>query len=153
MTRKSLTTTVAVGAAFAFAVPAGWANEPYRDHGDATDAKLALQSAPAPLVVIRDHGDATDAKLALQSSPVVARENAQRGYLRSPSEIIRDHGDATQAKLAARSPDMTPAGEFKPTSSWDINWSQLGVGFGIGMFFVLGLFLAVRLTRSQRLAH
>ena len=35
----------------------------------------------------------------------------------------------------------------------EIEWPQLGIGFGVGMTFVLGLILALRFTRSRPLAH
>lgn len=38
-------------------------------------------------------------------------------------------------------------------SSGEIEWPQLGIGFAVGIVFVLGLMLAVRLTRSRPLAH
>ena len=153
MTPRILITTAAVGAAFALAVPAAWGSEPYRDRGDAADAKLALQSSPQ--VVIRDHGDATQAKLTWQSAPVVARERAQRAPRQSPSTVVRDHGDATQAMLAAQAPDSSPVGQVETSFRWDINWSQVGIGIGIGagMVFIVGLILAVRFSRNQRLAH
>ena len=136
MTQRILTTTALVGAALVLSVPAAWGSEPYRDHGDATEAKLAAQSPP--VTIVRDHGDATDPKLALQSSPV----------------IIRDHGDATAAKLALQSaPETSPAGELPSPAGREIDWSQLGIGIGVGMFIVLGAILAVRLTRSRPLAH
>src|SRR5437899_2426009 len=82
MTPRITTITTVVVAALVLAVPVAWGNgQPYRDVGDATAAKLALQQSP---LIIRDVGDATAAKLALQQSPL----------------IIRDVGDATAAKLA-----------------------------------------------------
>src|SRR5438093_5417557 len=106
-----------------------------RDAGDATAAKLALQSSP---LVIRDAGDATAAKLALQSSPLV----------------IRDAGDATAAKLAFQSSPASSSPEQPSTASGqEIDWAQLGIGFGVGMFILPGVILAVRFTRSHRLAH
>jgi hypothetical protein len=119
-----------------------------RDHGDATQAKLLFQSQPTELV--RDHGDATQAKLAAESAPVVTRESIQRAQEPSTSPIARDHGDAEQAKLAARTSD-SPVVES--ASSSDFNWSQLGIALGVGIFLVGGLILAVQYTRNQRLAH
>jgi hypothetical protein len=104
-----------------------------RDHGDAARAKL-LVTTPT-LDVIRDHGDATSAQLAQRSVPTV----------------VHDHGNAAQAKLSLRSLDSSIGAD--KGSGRDMNWSQLGIGFGVGMLFVLGMILAGRVTRSQRLAH
>ncbi len=161
MTPRILTTIATAGAAFALAVPAAWGSEPYRDHGDAAAAKL-LQQSP-PMNIIRDSGDAVEAKLAPQAaSLIVIRDHGDtaRAKLRLHSpKSLRDHGDATQAKLA-RNVDAvssplsdTSVGEFQTASGSDVYWSQLGIGFAVGMFFVLVLVLVARLTRSQRLAH
>jgi hypothetical protein len=102
---------------------------------EATAAKLALHSSP---LVIRDAGDATAAKLALHSSP----------------PVIRDAGDATAAKLALQSSPASSSPEAPSTASGQkIDWAQLGIGFGVGMFLVLGVILAVRVSRSHRFAH
>ena len=102
--------------------------------------------------VIRDHGDAMQARLAWLSSPVVVRENVQRIERQSSPVVVRDNGDATQAKLAAQS-SGTSVGELESTSGSDVNWSQLAIGLGAGLFLVAGVILAVQFTRNQRLAH
>lgn len=152
MTPRVLTTTVFVTAAFALVIPAAWGSEPVRDNGDATQAKLEAQ--PSPLVIVRDHGDATAAQLVFQSAPVVARETAMKAALRAPSPgIVRDHGDATAAKLALQSAQETLPAAPTSTTGRDLEWSQLGIGFGLGMFLVVGVILAFRFTRSRTLAH
>ena len=101
--------------------------EVLRDHGDATQASLLLQSTPMGFV--RDHGDATQASLLLQSTP---------------TGFIRDHGDATQAKLVeqggagvgsgdqvGRDPDGLPTPTVSASSGSEIEWPQLGIGFGL----------------------
>lgn len=77
-------------------------------------------------------------KFALQSSPVVVRDR------------VEQHRD----ELALQSsPEIFAAEETSRAAGRGIDWSQLGIGFGVGMFFVLGVILAVRLTRSRTLAH
>ena len=120
-----------------------------RDHGDATQAKLVAESTA--LEVVRDHGDATQARLTRLSGPVVARENSQRTVGQSDPVIVRDHGSAEQAKLDAQSSGTTSVVES--TSGWELDWSQLAIGFGVGMFLVLGLVVGVQFARNERLAH
>ena len=120
-----------------------------RDHGDATQAKLVARSTARE--VVRDHGDATQAKLTRLSGPVVARENSQRLGGGTDPSILRDHGSAEQAKLDAQSSGTTSVVES--TSGWELDWSQLAIGFGVGMLLVLGLVAGVQLARNQRLAH
>ena len=119
------------------------------DHGDATQAKLMAQTPT--LEIIRDHGDATQAKLTRLSGPVVARENSQRLGGGTDPSILRDHGSAEQAKLDAQSSGTTSVVES--TSGSEFDWSQLAIGFGVGMLLVLGLVAGVQLARNQRLAH
>jgi len=112
-------------------------SEIIRDHGDATQAKLVAESTA--LEVVRDHGDATQAKLTRLSGPVVT------------PEILRDHGSAEQAKLDAQSSGTTSVVES--TSGSELDWSQLAIGFGVGMLLVLGLVVGIQFARNERLAH
>jgi hypothetical protein len=176
MTLRIITITAVVGAALVLAVPVAWGNgQPYRDDGDATSAKLALQSSPLVIrdagdstaakfalqsspPVIRDTGDATAARLALQSSPLVIRDTgdavAAKLALQSSPLVIRDAGDAVTAKLALQSsPASSSRDELSTGSGREIDWAQLGIGSGVGMFSVLGVILGVRVIRSRRLAH
>ena len=183
MNRRILSTAAAVGATLVLGVPTALGSgEPLRDHGDANQAKLAVQ--PSTIEIVRDHGDATQARLVLQSpplygttiefntrmegirdhgdamqaklawlsSPVVGRDNVQRIERQSSPMAVRDHGDATQAKFVAQS-SGTSVGELESTSGSDINWSQLAIGLGAGLFLFAGVILAVQFTRNQRLAH
>jgi len=134
------------------------------DHGDATQAKLQLQSVDAVAYfyaneratlgfgpVIHDHGDATQAKLQLQSPPM---------------EVIRDHGDATQAKIVQQGsssvasrdqvgldPNTQSAPTVSASSGSAIEWPQLGIGFGLGILLVGGAWFAMRITKGRALAH
>ena len=120
-----------------------------RDHGDATQAKLVAQTPS--MEIVRDHGDATQAKLTQLSGPVVARENSQRAAGQTDPLIVRDHGSAEQAKLDAQSSGTTPI--VQSTSGSELDWSQLAIGFGVGMLLILGLVVGVQLARNERLAH
>jgi hypothetical protein len=74
------------------------------------------------------------------------------------------HGDATQAKLVQRESNVgsrdqvrlnpsrsTPTGSA--SSSSQIEWPQLGIGFGLGILLVGGPWLAMRMTKGRVLAH
>jgi hypothetical protein len=39
------------------------------------------------------------------------------------------------------------------TSGREIEWPQIGIGFGIGLLLAAGLYLAMRFTRIRPLAH
>jgi|SRR5262245_31483760 len=107
------------------------------DHGSATQAKLLLQSPT--MVVVRDNGDAAQAKLTRLSGPA--------GVL-----SVRDHGDAEQAMLSSRSPVPSVAAVDSSSGS-DIEWSQLAIGFGIGILLATVLWFTLRATRPRSLVH
>lgn len=61
---------------------------------------------------------------------------------------------ANELATLVQQPVDAAARSAQPTSSGtEIDWPQIGIGFGIGILSVLGLILAVRLTRSRTLAH
>ena len=60
----------------------------------------------------------------------------------------RDAHERAVPPVSSTPVSVTPTG-----SGRDIEWPQLGIGFGIGMALVLGLFLTMRATRGRELAH
>jgi hypothetical protein len=50
-------------------------------------------------------------------------------------------------------PPTGPAPVSVTTSGRDVEWPQIGIGFGVGILLAFGLYLAVRLTRARALAH
>ena len=108
------------------------------DHGDATQAKLLVQSPP--MSVIHDHGDATQAKL-------VGTDRAAWAPFRASFDKYVTQKQGLSEVVGNPSP-ITPT-----TSGRDIQWPELGIGFGVGMLVLLGLILTVRLGRSHPVAH
>ena len=153
MTRTIFLITSITITALAVAVPAAFGGQPPSEfeHGqgrplgspaqvDAITYFYANERATIPFpATIHDHGDATQAKLTRLSGPVVT------------PEILRDHGSAEQAKLDAQSSGTTSVVES--TSGSELDWSQLAIGFGVGMLLVLGLVVGVQFARNERLAH
>jgi hypothetical protein len=108
----------------------------------ATQARL-VQSPT--IGIVRDNGYATQANLV--ESPTIG--------------IVRDNGYATQAKLSSLSGAANPdAGSSGPSvtgvessSGRDLNWPQIGIGFGIGILLAIVLGLSLKATRPRTLAH
>jgi hypothetical protein len=147
--KPKITLVIALaGAAFLLGATAALAQGgERRDAGDATRAKLALQS---PMVVVRDAGDAARARFDLERPAGFIRDAgdaaaAKQTLLSSPI-VVRDAGDSTSARLASSSKPARGRLELA------IEPAQLGLGFGI-VLLVLTIVVAVRLARSQRLAH
>jgi hypothetical protein len=45
------------------------------------------------------------------------------------------------------------ANDDQTVSGTEIEWPQLGIGFGLAMLILLGLFLVIRATRTPSVAH
>jgi hypothetical protein len=89
---------------------------------------------------------------------IAARESMQTA---GRSLVFDDHrSDAAQQstgrtlvfdnhRLDATRPEQVSA----TSSGREIEWPQLGIGFGLGIALLLGLMLAIRVTRTRPLAH
>ena len=152
MTHKiSLIVGIAV-TALAFGVSAAFGERPLVGPPDGVAYFYANERATLGFgPVIHDHGDAIQANLLLQSPAM---------------EIVRDHGDATQAMLVEQGstsvgssdqvrldPNKLSTPTVSASSGSEIQWPQLGIGFGLGILLVAGLWLAMRMTKGRPLAH
>ncbi len=113
------------------------------DHGDATQAKLVARSAP--IEVIHDHGDATQAKLVAPSSDAVAY------FYANERSTLAKQGSTSGSREEVRLDPNSPSPSV--SSGSEIEWSQLAIGFGLGILLVAGLWLAMRMTKGRPLAH
>ena len=50
-------------------------------------------------------------------------------------------------------PTSVPVGNPAVSSGRELEWPQVGLGFGVGILLMFGLWLAVRTTRIRPLAH
>ena len=50
-------------------------------------------------------------------------------------------------------PNNVPSPAVSGSSDSEIEWPQLGIGFGLGILLVVGLWLAMRMTKVRGLAH
>jgi hypothetical protein len=115
---------------------------------------LALAGVAATLGAAGASGDSTPTCFGKVATITGCEATAAKLALHSSPRVIRDAGDATAAKLALQSSPASSSPEAPSTASGQkIDWAQLGIGFGVGMFFVLGVILAVRVSRSHRFAH
>jgi hypothetical protein len=108
------------------------------------------------------------AKLALQSTPIVSPDavdrmkafSQQSRPITSPDAV--DRADAARANYGnrivfddyrLRDPVNVPVATSTISSGRDVEWPQIGMGFGLGILLALGLFVALRYTRIRLLAH
>jgi hypothetical protein len=63
-----------------------------------------------------------------------------------PTTMPGDHHERTAALSAPSPTSVSPSGS-------DLQWPQIGIGFGVGALLALGLMLTVRFARARELAH
>jgi hypothetical protein len=84
---------------------------------------------------------------SLQSTYVDANERVGVTPISSPEpSIYRDGGE--RGTIPAGTVAVVATG-----SGSEIDWPQVGIGFGVGILLALGLLLAMRFTRIRPLAH
>jgi hypothetical protein len=106
------------------------------------------------------------ATLAQQSEPTgVSRpdshdivRHSDNGYIDASDRARRINTVVPTAYLDAHERSAPPKGSPRvstesPSSGSEFDWSQLGIGFGLGLLLAAGLFLAMRMTKLRPLAH
>ena len=80
------------------------------------------------------------------------------GYLDAADRALRidvvvptAYADAFERSAPPRG--AMPTSVASESSGSDRDWSQLGIGFGIGLLLAIGLYLAMRFTRIRTFAH
>lgn len=116
---------------------------------DARERSLTERSAvqsPRGAIDLRERafGAKLEARLGAGTSPDVV-QRAMDARTRTLLEPVRDD----RFRL---DPTSNP-GPVSVTSGREIEWPQIGIGFGIGLLLAAGLYLAMRFTRIRPLAH
>ncbi len=173
MTRTISIITATVGAALLFAVPAwgdNWgadqrgAETGYLNPDSADRATALAQSKVAEMLDRREQ--ALGVSVEGRIDPLDARDRAlqTKHEVNLGSDFYAD-GFAQAIQPRESAPSLVVDDRFRidhtnvpvqasPTSSGtEIEWPQVGVGFGIGLMLALGLYLAMRFTRIRPLAH
>jgi hypothetical protein len=135
MTRRISLTITAVGAALMLAVPVAWG-----DNGSAEPARIVT--------------DAFERGLAGEQAGWAAYRDTFERYVTQKQGPVGSSGSLDSYADSASRTDVghryTPVAA--PASGSEIEWPQLGIGFGVGLLLALGLVLTVRMTRTP-LAH
>jgi hypothetical protein len=147
MTRTISLATVVLGAALLFAVPA-WG----QSQQDAFERTVAADATSTPSATV--YTDAFERAAAAgqpdgltASFPTDAFERMlpnRSGWVGSSS--MGDHNTRV-------SPLEFSAPSSISTTGREIEWSQIGIGFGLGVLLALGLVLGARVARIRPLAH
>ena len=170
--KTSLVTTVAVALV---AVPAAWGAQAPDVIERAVTAKLASPSLPQPnprgmlasdsVESARQQAQPFNLRNVLASDSVEsAKAESQPLNLRDvlASDSVEEYGTALTSvdrRIVGDNYREPPKPVNRPTtiaasdSGREIEWSQIGMGFGLGILLAIGLFLAMRSTRVRHLAH
>ncbi len=135
MTSNISFVTAITGAALVLAAPA-WGDPWATDHYGGT-----VRVSPD----LVDH--AVAARQNELASVLDARERAQgtRPGIAAPDPVHDDHLRADQSS--------TPAPVGTSRSGRDVEWSQVGLGFGVGVLLAIGVLLVLRIPRVRQPAH
>jgi hypothetical protein len=156
MTPKISLITAVAGAALVLAVPAAWGDNWAADRQQQREQASMLDARERALGVSqgngrvsaseareRSFGTKLQARLSSEtSSDVVGRAVDARGTSPDPVRDDRFRLDAT-----------TGSEPITISSGSEIEWPQIGIGFGVGIVLMLGLYFALRGTRNRPLAN
>lgn len=144
MTRMFSPFAAVIGAALVLAVPAFGQGQP-----DAFERAVASKIATDASQTI--YADAFERAAAAQQEATSFPPDAVERMLQNRSgwvtlTSLQDHGTRMASTDFARTPSIA-------TSGRDVEWQELGIGFGAGVLLALGLVLGLRAVRIRPLAH
>ena len=97
------------------------------------------------------------ATLAQQSASPVRQSDsaATAAYLANERATLVEQGRGSVASRdqVRLDPKNVPSPTVSVSSGSEIEWPQLGIGFGFGILLVAGLWLTMRMTKGRPLAH
>ncbi len=150
MTRKiSLIIGLAV-AALAVSVPAAFGqSQPARDaHERGVVPQIGVHSA------LSTYRDASQRGAVPQQSAVSTYRDAfQRGAQLKPESSLGPSVGTYRDAFERTRPVAGPTDVPTISSGRELEWPQIGIGFGVGIVLMLGLYLALKGTRTRPLAH
>ncbi len=156
MTRTISIITATVGAALLFAVPA-WGDSWGADQRSQSVGYLNPDAADRAAAL--GYQQATN-RLNVRERALTAKYDAQivsapapDWFERAAAAAVRDNREIVVDDRFGLHPQSVPSPVTVTSSGREIEWPQLGIGFGIGLVLALGLYLAVRFTRIRPLAH
>ena len=148
MTPKIYLVAAVAGAALLLAAPAWGQDQLPVTYPDVVDRAVAQQEASTVSTYLDAHERAARVggleSTTVNFPDVIERAVAARGTGGGLSGD--DHVRIDPANLPTVAPTSSSSGR-------EVEWPQIGIGFGIGILLALGLMLALRMTRIRQLAH
>ena len=136
--------------ALAFGVPTGLAE---RQHDSSATAAFYAQQSDSPAQ--RNDSSATAAFYAQQSDSPAQRNDssATAAFYANERATLVGQGSGSVVSDHVRLDSNEASPTVSVSSGSEIEWSQLGIGFGLGILLIAGLWLAMRMTKGRPLAH
>ena len=138
MTPKISFIIAIVGAAMVLAVPA---------FGDAWGA----DQHQATVRVSPDLADRAGA--ARQQELTSMLDARERSFAAKVVAVTGTSSDPVRDDRFRLDPSSIPTPAATISTARDVEWLQIGIGFGGGLLLAIGLFLAMRMTRVRQTAH
>jgi hypothetical protein len=149
MTLRASLITAVVGSALVLGVPAALGKgEPVSVYPDAGERAVLARELSSRLDAKVYMSDAFERASADRPAPSIGGHflaNDARYVRLADGAAITDSHD----RIAPEAPTPSPV----TSSGRDLEWPQIGIGFGIGMLLALVLGMAMRSTRIRPLAH
>jgi hypothetical protein len=138
MTPKISFITAVVGAALVLAVPA------FGDSWGADQNQATVRVSP----------DLADRVGAARQQELTSMLDARERSIAAKSAATRVVSpDPVRDDRFRLDPSSIPAPAATIGTAGDVEWRQIGIGFGGGVLLAIGLFLAMRMTRVRQTAH
>ena len=97
---------------------------------------------------------ATAAFYAKESVTRTGQEAVAAFYANERATLVEQGSSSVGSREQVRlDPNNVPSPAVSVSSGSEIEWSQLGIGFGLGILLVAGLWLAMRMTKVRGLAQ
>ena len=138
MTPRITLVTAVVGAALVLAVPA------FGDSWGADRSQASVRVSPD----LADRVAAAKQKELFAMLDARERSFAATRVASTAATPERAHDDHFRFD-----PSTVPTPIATTTSGGGIDWSQLGIGFAVGVLLMIGLIVAMRLPRARQPAH
>ena len=122
----------------------------------ANELSTLVQSGESAPVGYRDAHERGEVTTPVQSNVVNYRDSFERTGIRGASldPVATSSNVSTYRDAFERSnPQTAPATSSPAGSGTEIEWPQVGIGLALGVALMLGLLLAMRITRIRPLAH
>jgi hypothetical protein len=117
-------------------------------------AERQLVGSPEPDAVAYFYANER-ATLAQSDSPARQGDSpATAAFYANERATLVEQGSSVGSRDHVRlDPNNAPSPAVSVSSGSEIEWPQLGIGFGFGILLVAGLWLTMRMTKGRPVAH